>query len=156
MLIRIPQLSLSLLMRASALQPGAAQIESKTSRWIFFLLAAMSSSWYDVSLSVFVRSSFRPTFFLLLSLEFLLVLKSFNGVLRLFKEYLKLNEVSRMFPGSLKDVSRKFQECFTEVSGKFHGCFKKVSRMFQLRLKGISGKFQRYFKDVSRVFQESF
>ena len=58
-----------------------------------------------LSLSVFVRSSFRPTFFLLLSLEFLLVLKSFNGVLRLFKEYLK-------FKGSFKDVSRMLQGSF--------------------------------------------
>ena len=49
-----------------------------------------------------VYSSVRVSlFFLLVSLKFLLVLKSFNGVSRLFKECLK-------FKGSIKDVSRKF------------------------------------------------
>ena len=48
------------------------------------------------------RSCFRPSpFFLLVSLKFLLVLKSFNGVSRQFKECLKFN-------GSFKAVSRKF------------------------------------------------
>ena len=46
-----------------------------------------------------------------------------------------------MFQGSLKAVSRKFEECFKEVSGKFQGCFKKVPRVFnkgiQESLKGV-------------------
>ena len=50
---------------------------------------------------VFVFSCFRPLFFLLVSLKFPLVLKSFNGVSRQFKECLKFN-------GSFKAVSRKF------------------------------------------------
>ena len=59
-----------------------------------------------LSLSAFVRSCVRVSvflslFFLLVSLKFLLVLKSFNGVSRLFKVCLK-------FKGSFKDVSRKF------------------------------------------------
>ena len=67
-------------------------------------LAAMSSSRSDVvtqSVRSFVFLSVRPLFFLLVSLKFLLVLKSFNGVSRQFKECLKFN-------GSLKAVSRKF------------------------------------------------
>ena len=67
-------------------------------------LAAMSSSRSDV-VTQFVRSCFRsfvrPLFFLLLSLKFLLVLKSVNGVSMQFKECLKFNE-------SFKAVSRKF------------------------------------------------
>ena len=64
-------------------------------------LAAMSSSRSDV-VTQFVRVSVRPSpFFLLVSLKFLLVLKSFNGVSRQFKECLKFN-------GSFKAVSRKF------------------------------------------------
>ena len=96
------------------------------------------------------RSSFCPSlFFLLVSLEFLLVLNGFNGASRLFKGYLK-------FKGSFKDVSRKFQGCVKEVlrvftenvkdaSRKFKGCFKEVSRVVQ----GI-------FREISRVFQWSF
>ena len=67
------------------------------------LLAAMSSSRRDV-VTQFVRLCFPPSvcfFFLLVSLKFLLGLKSFNGVSRQFKECLKFN-------GSLKAVSRKF------------------------------------------------
>ena len=63
-------------------------------------LAAMSSSRSDV-VTQFVCSSVCPLFFLLVSLKFLLVLKSFNGVSRLFKGCLK-------FKGSFKDVSKKF------------------------------------------------
>ena len=66
---------------------------------------------------------FRPLFFLLVSLKFLLVLKSFDRVSRLFKGYLKFEgcfkevlrvctENSRMFPESLKGVSRKSHNCF--------------------------------------------
>ena len=55
---------------------------------------------------------------------FLLVLKSFDGVSRQFKECLNLN-------GSFKGVSRVFQGCFKGVSRKFQECFKKVSRVFQ-------------------------
>ena len=68
----------------------------------------MSSSRSDI-----VTQSDRPSvrsypFFLLVSLKFLLVLKSFNGVLRKFKECLKFNgsfkAVLRVFPGSFKGV----------------------------------------------------
>ena len=97
----------------------------------------------------FVRPSL---FFLLVSVEFLLVLKSFNGGLRLFKKYLKFKgsfkDVSRMFqrsfkgvyrkfqvpPGSLKDVSKKFQKGFGEVFEKFQGSFQK----FSTKTKGFS------------------
>ena len=68
----------------------------------------MSSSRSDVVTQlfrVFVFSCFRvfvPFFSLsLVSLKFPLVLKSFNGVSRQFKECLKFN-------GSFKAVSRKF------------------------------------------------
>ena len=55
-----------------------------------------------LSLSPSVRSCFRSSpFFLLVSLKFLLDLKSFNGVSRQFKECLKFN-------GSFKAVPRKF------------------------------------------------
>ena len=60
----------------------------------------MSSSRSDV-VTQCVLPCVRPFSFFLGSLKFLLVLKSFNGVLRLFKGYLK-------FEGSFKDVSRKF------------------------------------------------
>ena len=54
---------------------------------ILILLAAMSSSRSDVvtqSVRSFVCPFVRPLFFLLVSLEFYLVLKSFNGVSRNF------------------------------------------------------------------------
>ena len=64
-------------------------------------LAAMSSSRSDV-VTKCVRSCVRSSvpFFLLVSLKFLLVLKSFNGVSRQFKGCLKIK-------GSFKDVSKK-------------------------------------------------
>ena len=65
-----------------------------------------------------------------MSLKFLLVLKSFNGVSRQFKECLKFN-------GSFKEVLRLSQGCFKEVSRVFQGSFKSVSR-----------KFQEFFKEV--------
>ena len=71
-----------------------------------------------------------------MSLKFLLVLKSFNGVSRLFKECLK-------FKGSFKDVLRKFQV----VLRRFQKSFKEVSKVFQGSFKGILRKFQGYFKD---------
>ena len=77
---------------------------------------------------------FQPTTFLLVSLKFLLVLKSFDGVQRQFKECLDFN-------GSFKEVL---------------GCFKGVSRMFQGCLKGVSRVSQGSFKSVSRKFQECF
>ena len=67
-------------------------------------LAAMSSSRSDVVtqfVCVCFRVFVRPLFFLLVSLKFLLVLKSFNGVSKQFKQCLKFN-------GSFKAVSRKF------------------------------------------------
>ena len=72
--------------------------------YVKLFLAAMSSSRSDIvtqSVRLSVRVSICPLFFLLVSLKFLQVLKSFNGVIRMFKEYLK-------FKGSFKDVSRKF------------------------------------------------
>ena len=76
----------------------------------------------SLSLSVrpFVRPSVRTLFFLLMSLKFLLVLKSFNGVSRLFNGCLK--EVSRMFQGS----KRVFQESFKVVSRKFHRSYPNI------------------------------
>ena len=65
-------------------------------------LAAMSSSRSDI-VTQFVRPSVHvsvPFIFILVSLKFLLVLKSFNGVSRLSKVCLK-------FKGSFKDVSGK-------------------------------------------------
>ena len=59
-----------------------------------------------------------------MSLKFLLVLKSFNGVARQFKKCLKFN-------GSFKEVLRVFAESFKCASRKFKGCFKEVSRVFQ-------------------------
>ena len=52
-----------------------------------------------------------------------------------------------------KKVSRVFQGSFKGVSGKFQGCFKEVPRVFQGGFKGVLRKFQGYFKEVSRVFQ---
>ena len=65
---------------------------------------------------------FVHPFSLLVSLEFLLILKCFNGVSRPFKGCLNFKgsfeEVLRVFTesfkgfqGNLKSVSRKFQEC---------------------------------------------
>ena len=54
--------------------------------------------------------------------------KCFKGLSRMFQGCLK----SRVFQGSFKSVSRKFQECFLEVYGKFHGCLRKF--------KGVSTK----------------
>ena len=73
-----------------------------------------------------MHPSVRPCvpFFLLVSLKFSLVLKSFNDVSRLSKGCLK-------FKGSFKDVSRKFLGCFQKVSRVFTGSFKGVSRKFQ-------------------------
>ena len=64
--------------------------------------------------------------------------KAVKGELKCFKE------VSRVFHGSFKGVSRKIQ-----------GCFKEVSRVFQGRVKGVSRKCQGCFKKVSMVFKES-
>ena len=104
-----------------------------------------------LSLSSFVRSCFRVSvrtlFFLLVSLKFLLVLKSVNGVSRQFKECLKFN-------GSFKAVSRKFKGCFTGVSMKFQECLTKfieyfqVSRVLQGSLKSVSRKFKGNYKGV--------
>ena len=63
---------------------------SQKPKFVLFL-AAMSSSRSDV-VTKFVRLYVRLSiFFLLVSLKFLLVLKSFNGVSRQFKECLKFN-----------------------------------------------------------------
>ena len=68
---------------------------------------------------------FPSLFFLLVSLKFLLVLKSFNGASRLFKVCLK-------FKRSFKDVEGSFKgvESFKGASRKFQECFKEVSRVF--------------------------
>ena len=70
-------------------------------------------------------------FFLLVSLKFLLVLKSFNSVSWLFNGYLKFKE-------SLKDVSWLFAENFKEVSRVFKGSFWEISRVFQEAFEGVS------------------
>ena len=44
-----------------------------------------------------------------------------------------IREVSRVFQGSIKKVSRKFQTCFEEVT-----------RVFQERLTGVSREFQGF------------
>ena len=62
--------------------------------------------------------------------------ESFNGVLKVFQ-------------GSFRDISRKFQECFN--LRKILGYFKKVSRFFQERSKVSQGSFQW----VSRVLERS-
>ena len=88
-----------------------------------------------LSLSSCFRVSVRPLFFLFVSLKFLLVLKSFNGVSRQFKECLKFNGVSRLFQGSFMGVTRVFKGCLNR-------CFKDVSRVFQGSFKSVSWKFK--------------
>ena len=79
------------------------QIRSSFPKSLFCLINFLFScdeqlkKWRCHSVRVFVC----PFFFLLVSLKFLLVLKSFNGVSRQFKQCLKFN-------GSFKAVSRKF------------------------------------------------
>ena len=71
--------------------------------------------------------------FLLVSLKFLLFLKSFNGVSRQFKGCLKIK-------GSFKSVSSKFQECFIQ------GSFREFSSVFQESFYGVSNKISGHFK----------
>ena len=84
-----------------------------------------------------VRVFVRPSLFLFLEL-FSSPFKSFNGVSRNIKRYLKFtgcfNEVSRRFLRSL----RVFSVSVKGVSRNFKGCFKEVSRVFQGNLKGMS------------------
>ena len=84
-----------------------------------------------------------------MSLKFPLVLKSFNGVSRQFKECLNFNgsfkEVLRVFQGCFKDVSRMFEGCFKSVSRKFQECFKEVS---QLCFKKVLTKIERGFEGI--------
>ena len=101
----------------------------------------MSSSRSDVVTQSVCPCVCSSLFFLLVSLKFLLVLKSFNGVSRQFKECLKFN-------GSFKAVSTMFKGCFNEVSRVFQGSFKSVSRVFQGSFKSVSRKFQECFKEV--------
>ena len=54
--------------------------------------------------------------------------------------------VSRVYEGSLKSVSVKFQWCFNGVSRVCKG-FKEVSKKFQGYLKVILRKFQGCFKE---------
>ena len=63
---------------------------------------------------------FVHPFSLLVSLEFLLILKCFNGVSRPFKGCLN-------FKGSFEEVLRVFTESFKSFSRKFKGRFKEVS-----------------------------
>ena len=70
-------------------------------------------------LSVFVLTS--------IFLELILVLKSFNGVSRLSKGYLKFKGSFKFF---FKEVFRVFTKNFKCVFKKFKGCFKEVSRVF--------------------------
>ena len=76
-----------------------------------------------------------------MSLEFFLVLKSFNGVSRKRKGCFKLKLCS-------KEVSRMFQESFKVVYRKFKECFKEVSRVFQGNFRGISIVLEESFKSV--------
>ena len=63
-------------------------------------------------------------FFLLVSLKFFLVLKSFNAVSRKFKGCLRFKGSPKgVYRGSFKSVSRKFQGSFKRFSKKFQGCF---------------------------------
>ena len=93
----------------------------------------------------FVHSSVRTLFFLLVSLKFFLVLKSFNCVSRKFQGCLKLEGGSSKFQGCFKEMLRVFQGSFKGVSSKIEWCsssFKGVSRVFESSLKGVLGKFQ--------------
>ena len=74
---------------------------------IIVFLAAMSSSRSDDVNSVFVCLSVCSHFFLFMSLEFYLVLKSFKCL----KKVLRALEVSRVFQESFEDVSSKFSGC---------------------------------------------
>ena len=65
-----------------------------------------------------------------------------------YSNYRCLKSVSRVFQGSFKGVSRKFQWCFKEVSKVFQESFRGVSRKFQGCFDGVSGKFTS-FKEVS-------
>ena len=56
--------------------------------------------------------------------------------------------MSRVFPGSLRGVSRKFL-------GTFKVCFKKVSRMLQRSCRGVYRKFQGGFREIPWAFQNS-
>ena len=99
-------------------------------------------------------SYFRPSFhlspfFLLVSLEFDLVLKSFNGVSRKVFEVARVLQGSRMFQESFKDVSRKFKgvyKKFQEVSRVFQGSLRKISRITQESFKCVSSKIEGCFK----------
>ena len=72
-----------------------------------------------------------------------------------------------MFQGSLKGVSRKFQESFRRVSMVFRGSLREFQKSFHVvsimsddSFKGeeVSKVFQGYFKvkEVSRVFWDCF
>ena len=59
---------------------------------------------------------------------------------------MNLREVSKVFQGCFKEVSRLFQESFRVgqgsskgVSREFQGCFKKVSRVLNVFLIGFKG-----------------
>ena len=74
----------------------------KNNEQVQTFLAAMSSSRSDVVTKYLCPSVCPSLFFLLVSLKFLLVLKSFNDVSRQFKGCSRFN-------GSFKDVSRMCQ-----------------------------------------------
>ena len=93
----------------------------------------MSSSRSDVVTQFvrsFVRPFVRPLFFLLASLEFYLVLNSFNGVSRKFSVCLKFLGVLRKLQGCFKEVLRVFTKSFKEVKMVFQGSFEGVSKKF--------------------------
>ena len=70
--------------------------------------------------------SVSGNFFVLVSLEFYQVLKSFNSVSGCLK-----------FQGCLKEVLRMFQEIFRSVYKNFQGSFKGVYKTFEDKL-GLS------------------
>ena len=83
---------------------------------------------------------------------FLLVLKSFNYVLRKFKGCLKFKwcfkEVFPVFTESSKGISKKFEGCFKEISSMFQGSFRETLRVFHESFKGVSTKIEGCFKEL--------
>ena len=90
-----------------------------------------------LSLSPFIR----VYFFLLMSFKFLLVLKSFNGVSRQFKECFN-------FKGSFKSVSRLFQGSVREISWVF---FCNIFTNITFQLNGLSKVLNKLLSSLSTV-----
>ena len=65
-------------------------------------------------------------------------------------------EDSRVFQGSFKSVSRKFQECFKEVLRVFQGSVKGVSCFREEEVSRMFHDFLRAFTKCSRCFKNKF